>query len=421
MPDHDHKSHNGSEITLTVNGQLARVVAGPDAMLADVLRQQLKLTGTKIGCDEAECGSCTVWVDGKPQLACVYPAARAIGREITTIEGLIGGLTLGEPSAATHLHPLQEAFIAYGAVQCGFCIPGQIMTAAALLRRNPQPTSVEVRHALKDTLCRCAGYPTIERAVLAAGEALAEEKPVAPPDIDASAQPLYVVGNLVIRPDAVDKVTGKAKYTDDLAFEGMLHARVKRAKTPHAIVRRIEVSQAQALPGVRAVLTAADIPGEHNHGLVVYDWPALVGPGERVRYTGDALAIVAADTREIATQALDLIDVELEPQPVISDPVQALRPDSPSLHEKGNLLKHIKVRKGNMDQGFAEADLVLERTYHTAITDHAFLEPECAIAVPTTERSPRNLCRLPDPLCRPPPDRTVRWPGPKTVYGSLAN
>jgi xanthine dehydrogenase molybdenum-binding subunit len=160
----------------------------------------------------------------------------------------------------------------------------------------------------------------------------------------------------------------------------MLHARVKRALVPSAIVKRLDVSRARELPGVVAVLTAADIPGEHNHGLVVRDWPILVGLGEKVRTVGDAVAIVAAESREIATQALDLIEVEFEPLPVVTNPVQARQPDAPCIHPDGNLLEHIKVRKGDMQQGFAEADLIFEHTFYTPIHDHAFLEPECSIA-----------------------------------------
>src|SRR5512146_792738 len=151
---------------------------------------------------------------------------------------------------------------------------------------------------------------------------------------------------------------------------------------PHAFLKSLDISKAEALPGVRAVLTAEDIPGEHTHGLVIYDWPVMVDAGERIRYVGDALAIVAAETEAIAEQAAERIEAEFDLQPVISDPVQARRADVPQIHEKGNLLKHIKVRKGDMERGFAEADVVLEHTFHTPITDHAFLEPECSIAVP---------------------------------------
>ena len=281
------------------------------------------------------------------------------------------------------LHPLQQAFISYGAVQCGFCIPGQIMTAHALLRHNPNPNREEIRYALKDTLCRCAGYPAIEGAIHAAAEAIRTGDPVRPPQIAESVRPERVVGRVQVRPDAVEKVNGKAIYTDDLVFPGMLFAAVRRAAVPHAFLRRLDVSAAKAMPGVVAVLTADDIPAERNHGLVVYDWPVLVGVGERVRYVGDALALVAADTQDAAERAVARIEAEFDPQPVITDAVQARRPDVPQLHSHGNLLKHIKVRKGDMERGFAESDVILEHTFNTPMMEHAFLEPECSIAVPT--------------------------------------
>ncbi len=377
---------------VTVNGKPYSFEPQPGEMLSDLLRERFGLTGTKIGCNEAECGACTVLVDGAPVLSCVYPSARAQGKHVITIEGLAanpGYLMTEVPasagSTAGKLHPLQEAFILHGAVQCGFCIPGQLMTAYALLETNPDPSEDDIRHALKDTLCRCAGYPTIIRAVQAAAEAIRTDAPIAPPDLSSSSLPLEIIGTLQMRPDAIGKVTGEAIYTDDIKFDGLLHARVLRAGEPHAIVKRIDIERARRLAGVQAVLTADDIPGEVNHGLVVYDWPAMVGVGERVRYVGDAIAIVAAETRDIAGRALELIEVDYEPQPVISDPVYARNPDAPALHPNGNLLKHIKVRKGSVEDGFNEADIVLEHTYFTPTTDHAFLEPECSIAHPTAD------------------------------------
>jgi len=372
---------------LTVNGNQVSLEPLPGEMLSDLLRQRLGLTGTKIGCNESECGSCTVLVDGEPVLACTYPSAKAAGSEILTIEGLAHGaaVTQIEDEGFARLHPLQQSFVLYGAVQCGFCIPGQIMTAYALLQRDPDPSVAQIHHALKDTLCRCAGYPTIIRAIQAAAEAARLEKPVAPPEFIETTPIGPVIGKLQVRPDAVEKVTGGAKFTDDLSFEGMLYARVKRAGVPHAFLRWIDVSKARQLPGVAAVITADEIPGDHWHGIVIFDWPVLVGVDERVRYVGDAVAIVAAETAEIAAQALDLIEVEYDPQPVISDAVQARQPEVAALHPNGNLLKHIKVRKGELEQGFADADVILEHTYHTATTDHAFLEPECSIARPTPD------------------------------------
>jgi xanthine dehydrogenase molybdenum-binding subunit len=370
---------------LTVNGKTYSLEPRPGEMLSDLLRERLGLTGTKIGCNEMECGACTVLVDGEPVLSCNYPAGRASGKQILTIEGLAQMTQAGHAGDQATIHPLQEAFIKYGAVQCGFCIPGQLMTAYALLQRQPNPAEADIRHALKDTLCRCAGYPTIISAIQAAAHSLRTGEALPEPVLPETSAPLEVIGTVQSRPDALAKVTGQALFSDDLRFDDMLHACAKRAVRPHAIVKRIDVSQARALPGVAAVLTAEDIPGEHNHGLVIYDWPTLVGVGERIRYVGDSVAIVAAETRAIAIQALDLIEVEYEPQPVIHDAVQARQPDAPQLHPNGNLLKHIKVRKGDMQQGFADADVILEHTFHTQITDHAFLEPECSIARLTPE------------------------------------
>jgi CO/xanthine dehydrogenase Mo-binding subunit/aerobic-type carbon monoxide dehydrogenase small subunit (CoxS/CutS family) len=378
------------QIELSVNGRMYQMETLPGEMLSDLLRQRLGLTGTKIGCNEAECGACTVLVDGIPILSCSYPAIRAHRKSVVTIEGLEKTCELPHPAGWDDLHPLQQAFVLHGAVQCGFCIPGQLMTAYHLLQENPNPGLAQIRQALKDTLCRCGGYPAIERAILAAGDAMITGKPVQAPENYLSKGQETVVGTLQIRPDAIDKVRGTAIFTDDLVFDGMLHASVKRAGVPHAIVRSVDVTKAMALPGVAAILTASDLPGERYHGLVIPDWPVLVGVGERVRYVGDAIAIVAAETREIAQQAVRLIEVVFDPQPVLADPAQALSPQAPILHTRpdipsdhqpnGNLLKHIKVRKGDVTIGFEQAELVLEHTFQTAITDHAFVEPECSVA-----------------------------------------
>jgi CO/xanthine dehydrogenase Mo-binding subunit/aerobic-type carbon monoxide dehydrogenase small subunit (CoxS/CutS family) len=370
------------KIEFIVNGNPVSLDVRPGETLAELLRERLDLTGTKIGCNEAECGACTVIVDGEPVLSCTYPAVRVSGKEVLTIEGLAGyeprkyGLSNGEDL----LHPLQEAFIVHGAVQCGFCTPGQLMTAHALLEKIPEPDSRDIRQALKDTLCRCGGYPSIERAILDAAHTLVTGEPIARPLLSTD-----IIGHPHLRPDAIEKVTGNALFTDDLKFDGMLYARVKRAGIPHGILRDLKVDAARALPGVVAILTWDDLPGEPNHGIVIPDWPIFVGIGARVRYVGDAIAIVAATSKEIATQALALIEADFETLEVITNPLQARLPDAPQLHDHGNLLKHIKVRKGDVEQGFAQADVILEHTFYTQTTDHAFLEPECSIAVPTED------------------------------------
>jgi len=364
-----------SKVEFWVNGREVSAEAGPGEMLSDVLRSRLGLTGTKIGCGEAECGSCTVLIDDEPVLSCVLPAPKAAGRHVVTIEGLASWL------GGVGLHPLQEAFISHGAVQCGFCTPGQIMTAAALLARNLDPSEAEIRHALKDTLCRCGAYRQIESAVRAAAGSLRTGEPVASPVLSVSGQH-RVVGRVIPRADAHSKVTGEARFSDDIVFPGMLHGRALRADQPHARLIRLDVARAREVEGVFSVLTASDIPGERCHGLVVSDWPVLVGVGEIVRYVGDAVALVAAETREIASEALGLIEAEFAPLPPLVEPRAALAPEAPRLHPEGNLLEHIAVRKGDIGEGFSKAEVVVEETYLTASQEHAFLEPECSIARP---------------------------------------
>jgi xanthine dehydrogenase molybdenum-binding subunit len=365
-----------SKITCIVNGKEITINVLPGETLAELLRERLGLTGTKIGCNELECGACTVIIDGEAILSCSYPALRANGKNIVTIEGL----SQTHPQGKYHLHPLQEAFVKHGAVQCGFCIPGVLMTSAALLDKNPDPKSEEIRFALKDTLCRCAGYQTIENAVLAAARAKRTGEPVEEPIIPLPENPKDVIGKIIHRPEAIEKVTGQALFTDDLKFDGMIFGRAKRAGVAHAKVISIDIENAKKLEGVHAVLTAIDIPGAHYHGVMAKDWPTLVGIGEKVRYVGDAVALVAADSYEIASQALALIEVEYEMLEVIEDPVSALKNNNTKIHESGNLLKHIKVRKGDTRESFNKADLVLEHTFKTVSTDHAFMETECSIA-----------------------------------------
>jgi len=362
-----------TDLNLTVNGKQYIVDVPESKSLAEVLRQDLGLTGTKIACGEAECGACTVIVDGAPVTSCIYPAFKAQGASIETIEGL---------ARDEELHPLQKSFIEQGAVQCGFCTPGMIMTSKALLEENPAPTEDDIKAALKDTLCRCTGYASIINAVQSAAVEIRGETPplwTGP----ATKPPEYAIGKPIVVPGTVEKVTGAAKFADDYTFPGMLYARALRAEYPHAKILSIDTSAAKALPGVHAVLTHEDIPGEKYHGLINYDWPALAI--DKVRYMGDPVAIVAADTEDIATAALKLIKVEYKPLPAVTDPEAAHHPAAPVIHDNwktDNLIKHIKVRHGDIEKGFAEADVVVEGEYRTPTIDHAFMEPECAIGVP---------------------------------------
>jgi xanthine dehydrogenase molybdenum-binding subunit len=394
-----------TQLNLTVNGVDHQLDVPSNRFLAEVLRYDLKLTGTKIGCEEAECGACTVIVNGQPVDSCIYPAFKAQGATILTIEGLAaewqgargkGQGANGDSSspanlqpanlqpATCNLHPLQEAFVVHGATQCGFCTPGFIMQAKTLLDENADPSDAEIKECLKDTFCRCTGYKAIISAVKAAGEKMRTGH-LPPPEIPEVIEALDQIGKPLARPDAVDKVTGAALYTDDYFFDGMLHGVTRRSAYPHARIQSIDTSKAMALPGVHAVLTHADVPGDPRHGLVENDWPVFAGGKYPARYVGDPLALVVAESDEIAQEAMALIVVDYEALPAVTDPVEARKPDAPVLHPDrptGNLLKHIKVRSGDVEGGFAAADVIVERTYRTPMTEHAFLEPECSLAVP---------------------------------------
>jgi len=365
-----------ADITLLVNDSSYSLPEIPGETLASLLRDRLRLTGTKIGCGERRCGICTVLVEDKPVKSCLYPAKKAAGKSVLTIEGLRAlSPTPGSP------HPLQEAFASYGAIQCGFCTPAQILNAYAYLLHHPNPDYDELKAALKDVLCRCGAYEAILQAVLAAA-AVMRGGPLPAPKISLAPAGNSAIGTLHPRPDSAAKADGSALFTNDLAFPGMLFARVLRANAPHAILRSLDISAALAHPGVQVVLTAQDLTAARRHGLFTNDWPILVGLEERVRTVGDALALVAADTQANADAAVALIQVGLEPLPALSSPQQALAPQAELLHENGNLLKHIKVRKGDTEQGFKNSEIIIEHSFFTPFTDHLFMEPECSLAVP---------------------------------------
>jgi xanthine dehydrogenase molybdenum-binding subunit len=353
---------------MTLNGRPVDIDVHESRYLSEVLRGELGLRGTKVGCNEAECGICTVLVNGTPVSSCVYPAFKAQGAVVETIESL---------SADGSLHPLQQAFLDQGAVQCGICTPGMIMTAKALIDdKGASLTGDDIRTALKDTYCRCTGYGSIVRAILQAARGEVREA-------SQSATTGSPVGRPLPNPNARAKINGSARYTDDYEFPGMLYARTKRAGVPHARILSIDTDAARKLPGVLAVLTHADVPGHNRHGLVVDDWPVLCD--DKVRYAGDAVAIVAAESEAIAAAAIDLVNVVYEELPVVADALEAAEPGAPLVHEDrgdGNVLKHIRVDKGDIDAGFADADVIVDRTYRTQCAEHLFLEPECSIGIP---------------------------------------
>lgn len=358
------------ELNLEVNGRKVSKRARPHQRLLDFIRDDLNLTGAKEGCGAGECGTCSVFVDGKLVKSCLMPAAKAQGTKIETIEGLAphGG----------DLTPVQKAFHKTGASQCGYCIPGMVMAATSALRENPDADIEEIKERLGGNICRCTGYTKIFEAVEIARDVIAGKLQISALDADPAGE--SYIGNNVRRLDAPSKVSGRLRYAGDMIMPGMLHMQVLRSPHAHARIVSIDTEEAEALAGVGCVITANDVPGEDGFGVFVHDQPIMAR--DRVRYVGEAVAAVAADDPVIARKALALIKVQYEELPAVFDPEEAMRDEAPQIHDyaKGNLVKHIPIRKGDVQKGFDEADFVFEDTYETQQVEHAYLEPEAGIA-----------------------------------------
>jgi aldehyde oxidoreductase len=353
-------------IRFTLNGEPAEAQVAEGATLLELLRDQLALVSPKDGCaPEGACGACTVHVDGRAVVACAQPAERVDGRSVVTLEGL--------PEESRRLWA--EAFVAAGGVQCGFCSPGMVMKAEARLAKNPDPTREEIAQMLAGNLCRCTGYQKIIDAVLLVAAAR-RGKPIPTPDASGR------VGTRAPRYRGAELVLGSKPFVNDMAVPGMLHGAVCFSDHPRARVLRIDTERARAHPGVVAVLTAADVPGERRQGLIFPDWSQLIAEGESTAYVGDVLAVVAAETRRAAREAAALVDVDYDVLEPVSDPFAALEPDAPVLHEGGNLLSLAEVKRGDVGAALAGAAHVVSETFRTQPIEHAFLEPEAALAVP---------------------------------------
>jgi selenium-dependent xanthine dehydrogenase len=349
----------------TLNGQNVAVEA--DKSLLEYLRADARMTSVKDGCAEGVCGTCSVIVNRKAVRACTLTVAKVQGKSVTTSEGL----------SAREREVYAWAFGEVGAVQCGFCMPGMLISAKALLDANPAPTAAEVKSAIRYNLCRCTGYAKIERAIQLAATALGNG------GAHETGPTTGHVGERMVRPDAHEKLLGTGEFVDDMRVPGMLHGAVLRAKFPRALVKKIDVAAAQSFPGVEVVLTAKDVPGERLIGHVVYDWPVMIAEGEETRYVGDALAVLAATTKEAARHAVELIHVEYEEREPLLSPAAALAEDAPILHPKGNVLSTTVLKRGNAERAIAEAKHVVTHHYSTPRQEHGFLEPESALAVPT--------------------------------------
>ena len=347
-------SVNGKTVTVDKNQKLIRF-----------LRDELRLTSVKDGCSEGACGTCTVLIDGKATRACIPQTDKLEGKQIVTVEGL----TAFEKEVYTY------AFGHAGAVQCGFCIPGMVMCAKGLLDQNQSPTREEAAFAIRNNICRCTGYVKIIDGILLAAQLLRDGKvPQSEED--------WSLGQRVPRVDVEEKVTGTGQYPDDIYLDGMIYGSAVRSQYPRARVLAIHTEEAKALPGVVCVLTAEDIPGSNKVGHLKKDWDTMIAVGSITHYLGDAVCLVAAETPEILAQAKALVKVDYEELPMVRSPQEAMLPDAPLVHQEGNLLAHKHIQRGNPAMAIAKSKHILTRRFTTPWTEHAFLEPECAVAYP---------------------------------------
>lgn len=351
----------------------------PERKLLDVLRNDLKCKSVKDGCSEGACGTCTVLADGKAVKACVQKMGRMDGKRILTVEGF------SQREKDVYVYAFGEA----GAVQCGFCIPGMVICAKGLLDQNPNPSRTEIAFAIRNNFCRCTGYKKIIDGISLAARMLREN--LSPEDMEREREegkdgqeggsPLKV-GAAIHRIDVEGKVLGTGEYVDDLELPGMVYGSAVRSKYPRAKVLAIRTEAAKALPGVVCVLTKEDVPGKNKVGHLKQDWDTMIGVGEITHYLGDAIALVAAETPEILEQAKALVEVDYEELSPMTCPADSLAKGAPDLHEGGNVLSHEHLVRGNADEVIAASKYKVTRHYETPWTEHAFLEPEAAVAFP---------------------------------------
>ena len=422
------------QYTFTVNGK--RVSTSKQTSMLRFLRDELHLHSVKDGCSEGACGACMILVDGKPTRACVLKTQRAVGKEIVTVEGL----TDHEKEAFVY------AFGVSGSVQCGFCTPGMVISAAGLLRQSPDPSDEEIKTAIRGNLCRCTGYRKIIEGIRLAGQVLRGEKKI---DYEPEQEDYGRVGTRTFRVDVRKKVLGTGKYPDDIEIEdvwqnlnrayrleedvpyrrrsrelesaaslseglersqeraalarrdgsiydgnaenrsdvygfdasAMAYASCVRAAYPRAIVRKIDLSEARQVPGVIGILTAADVP--HNKvGHIQQDWDVMIAEGDTTRMVGDAICLVVAENRDALEEAKKLVHVDYEVLEPVRNIDEARRPDAPKIHEAGNLCQSRHVTRGDARRALQASKYTVTETFETPFTEHAFLEPECAVAFP---------------------------------------
>lgn len=352
--------------SFTVNGKL--VETEKEVSLLRFLRDDLKLKSIKDGCSQGACGTCTIIIDGKATRACVMTTKRAQDMNIVTVEGL----------SDEEKEIFVYAFGSKGAVQCGFCIPGMVMAGKALVDKNPNPTEAEIKEAIKGNICRCTGYKKIIEAIDLVAQIKRGEKQI---DKELEKGDKFGVGSNAFRIDVREKVLGYGEYCDDVEMDDMLHVSAVRSKYPRARILDIDFSEALAMDGVVAVYTSEDVPN-NKVGHLQQDWDVMIPKGEITRFVGDAICLVVAESEDILKKAKALVKVEYEVLEPVRNITEAMAKDAPNIHPNGNLCQSRHVRRGDTEAAIKNSKYVITETFDTPFTEHAFLEPECAIAFP---------------------------------------
>lgn len=338
--------------------------------LLSFLRDELEITSVKNGCSEGACGTCMILLDGKAFRACLLTTEKVSGKDIMTVDGI----------SQREKEIYEWAFAEAGAVQCGFCIPGMIISAKGLLDVNISPTILEIKKALRGNICRCTGYIKIFQAVEKVAKALRD-------GYTPNKKYTGIIGESTPRVDASDKILGLAKYAEDLKVEGMIYGGAVRTKYPRALIKKIDISKAKEIPGVVDVFVAKDVPGNRNIGHLSFisDWDALIAEGETTRYIGDTLALVVAESKEALENGKKAVEVEYEELKPLNSPREAMEPGAPRIHEKGNILFQQRLSRGNVEEAISKSKYVVTHIFKTPFTEHAYLEPESAIGIPTED------------------------------------
>jgi xanthine dehydrogenase molybdenum-binding subunit len=356
-----------NRVEFNLNSTARAVVVEDGASLLEVLRDQCAMISPKDGCSpQGQCGCCTVIVDGRAVVSCAMPATSVAGKSVLTLEGF----------SEFERETFADSFIEGAGLQCGFCTPGIIARAKNLLDKSPDPTDDQINRILSMHHCRCTGYVKIVDSIKLAGKALRGE--VSLNGNGHSGQ----IGTRLPRYEARELALGDRPYIDDMTFPGMLHGAMLLSEHPRALVKRIDTAKAREISGVAAIVTAADTPGQRHQGLIYNDWPMFVAEGEETRYVGDVIAAVAAIDRRTARRAAQMIEVDYEVREPVTNPEDALRPDAPRLHKKGNLLSKSEIKRGNVDEALKNSAHVVTHTFQTQFIEHMYLEPEACIAMP---------------------------------------